>query len=735
LNRLATHRLPVWAGLILLWLLIQGATSLAGPQPGRSLAAPKDTLARDSAQVDPFLPLTRRPAPGGLFISTLVNSGKELWAVGDSGFIARGPSDSLLRRVAQPGRAALHCAVWWDEALVCAGDSARVLRVAGGRVTRAQLPGQRAVRDLDFNDRLGLLGGDEGLLARSLDGGVNWDTLSAPLPMRFHAVLCQDSVWWAGGAGGRLYRSSNLGLDWSAAEGCTGAVVDLAELPDGSLMVLERSGALHVRGPGGRRELGVAPVGVARHLSPAPGGWAVGGEGGRLALLDLATGQWLEQRLPLPTVVSGMLPWKGGLLLSGAWNTLAQWQPGGTGARLLQHSLSISQPAAVEETRLGEGETARADSVATAEVALDGARYFQNVLDTDTRCTTPPTRLRQLERSLNHMRWLGAPGRVMLALDVDARGTLDSVLVLDEWPPELGLGEQARRLAEGLTFTPGFRKSGMVQSRLLFPVVFAGVPADHLSWAKGESEATHLLDSLLKRQPRPFSPLAPKALVKALGFPRKAKRFVWEGDVALEYGMDSLGALLEPRVLWESDERYDFGAHALKVLPKLGMRLPDSLRIAPGDHLQVTQRLRFDRRQFRRAAKAMAEGLLFSEVLSAVSVADSARYEPGLAQLEWLLNDFQKADAAGWPELELDLVLRHDGRPRSFNAQVRAETGGALDTEILRSLALLFTWGRPLSDTQDGLDSLRFTWRPRAFTADSTNRPASLTRLLQGVVY
>lgn len=740
MSRRADSRLPALAGLILLWLLALGSRGLAGSQadpPIRPEAiAAEDSLPTDSVKVDPFLPLNRRPAPGGLFVSSLVHSGRELWAVGDSGFIARGPSDTLLKRLSHPGRAALHCAVWWDEALVCAGDSGRVLRAEGNRVGRVQLPDLRAVRAISRRGRLGLLGGDEGLLARSLDAGAHWDTLAAPLPMRFHAVLCQDSLWWAGGAGGRLFRSADRGLHWLEAERLPSAVADLAEAPDGSLRVLEKSGALSALEAGGLRPLGKAEVGQARRLSPAPGGWAVGGEGGKLAILDEAAGEWSVQSLPEPTVISGLLPWKGGLLLSGAWNTLAVWQPDGEGPRLLRHSLSVARPAQEEE--VAAAAAAAADSLpreAESEVAEEsGARYFQNVLDTDTRCTTPPARQKQLERSLNHMRWLGVSGHVMLVLDVGSRGQLDSIQVLDEWPSGLGLGDQARRLAEGLTFTPGFRKSGMVRSRLLFPVVLPSQAADHLGWAKGESAATQLLDSLMARMPLPRSPLSPKALVKALGFPRKAKRFIWEGQAVLEYELGAAGPV-NPRVLWESDEQYGFGKHALQVLPKLDMRLPDSLALAPGDHLLVTQKLSFDRRQYRRAVKAVAEGVPFSQVLSAVARPDSARYEPGLQQLEWLLNDFQTAEAAGWPELELELVLRHDGRLQDFKAVARAETGSPLETETLRSLALLFTWGRPRAETEDKLDSLKLVWRPRAFQADSTNRPATLEGLLRDVVY
>lgn len=719
------------------WLLAQEPrVPRSVPAGGGKEPPAADSSRADSAAVkDSFLPLGKRPAPRGAFIADLASSGREIWAVGDSGFIAHGVSDTLLRRVEHGHKAALHCAQWWDGALVCAGDSGLVLRVEDGKVRPRRLPGGRVVRALAVRGDVGLVGGDEGLLARSLDGGARWDTLAAPLPMRFHAVCVRGEDWWAGGAGGRLFRSVDQGGSWTLAERFPTAVADLREVP-GGLAVLERSGALRVGLPGSWREWEAAPVGEAQRLAPAPGGWAVGGEAGRLALLDTLDGRWTVETLDPPTVLAGLLPWKEGLLASGAWSTLALWHPERPGLERVQ----------VAGRRTGDPEGAGGDSTPRPEVdlaaleaggsgtldtnlvAANAPRHFQNVLDTDTRCTTPPTRLRQLERSFNPMRWLPVDGRVMLALDVAATGSLDSIHVLDEWPAGLGLGDQAKRLARSLTFTPGFAKGRMVPSRMLYPVHLPSSREDHEAWARGDASGSQTLDSLLRQQAKPYSPLPPKGLVKAMGFPRRAKRFVWEGAAVVQYDLRGDGTVERPAVAWESEGGYGFGDHAVEVLPKLRMSLPDSLRLAPGDHLKVTQRLRFDRRRYSRPAKAEEEGFRFAEVLAAVEAPDSTRYDPGLEQLEWLLNDFAKPTSGEWPELALELAFRPDGRVGHFTA--RTTGPGELDLEILRSLAVLFTWGRPAAD-----DTLRMAWRPRVFAADSSNRPASLDRLLDGVLY
>jgi hypothetical protein len=557
--------------------------------------------------------------------------------------------------------------------------------------------------------------------------------------MRFSAVLCRPEAWWAGGAGGRLFTSTDEGGTWRALESLPSAVADLATGPGATTAALDREGRIFLLEADGRRELGRAAVGRAHSLAAVAGGWAVGGEGGRVALLDTLTGQWRAGRLPQPTVLDALAARDGDLLMAGAWGTLAVWRAGDEAPRPLRHSLTRyveATPAAAA----GDALAALADSLAVPaahpdSVAAAGPRYFQNVVDTDTRCTTPPTRMRQLERSYDQTRWLGVTGRAMLAVDVGADGKLDSLFLLEEWPAGVGVGRQALQLGAALTFTPGFRKSGMVRSRMLLPVLFSGSESDYLSWAAGRGAGGGLLDSLLADMPRAFTQLPPKALVKAMGFPRKAKRFVWEGEAVVEYALAG-DSISRGRVLWESEAKYGFGAHALEILPRLHMALPEGVGLAPGDHLRVAQRFRFDRKRYRRAAREAEEGFRFTEVLLSVVEADSARYQPGLSQLEWLLNDFQgQATLADWPEMDLTVVLRHDGRVHDFRAVPRPGGSRQVDEEALRGLAVLFTWGHPRATTEDKADTLAFTWKPAAFRADSLNQPPALRALLHGVVY
>lgn len=725
--------------LLVLWLLASGpggapAADPPAAAPGKAIAAKGDSATPAGPE---FIPLARRPLPTGLFVSALVAAPGRLWAVGDSGLIAWSADDSLFRRLEAPDALPLHCAALVEGRLACAGDSGRVYLVAEGRARRAALPDRRTVRDLSFLGATGLLGGDAGLLARSMDGGRSWDTLAAPLPMRFNSVLVHGQGWWVGGAGGRLFHSLDAGLHWQPRERLSAAVTDLAPAGADRVAVLDRAGGLHLEGPGGRRSLGRAPLDQAHSLAAVQDGWAVVGDGGRVARLDTVSGTWRAGRLPLPAALPALAVRDSDLLLGGAWSTLARWRDGEEQPMVLRHTLTTA--AAVELVAVAVEDQAAdsviVDAAAVAQGAGDGRRYFQNSLDTGTRCTTPATRLQQLERSYDNTRWLGLSGRAMLALDVGADGGLDSILVLDEWPAGLGVGDQARQLAAGLTFTPGFRGSSMVASRMIFPVVFPGSEADYLAWARGERAAGALLDSLVALLPRAASSLPPKALVKAMDFPRKARRYVWEGQAVVEYRLTAEGEVRQPRKLWESEAKYGFGDHAVAVLPKLRMALPAGVGLAPGDHLRVVQRLNFDRKRYGQAAREEAKGFRFAPVLVSLAESDTARYGPGLAQLEWLLNDFLGEESGGeWPELELNLVLRHDGRLHSFSA-TPATDGRPLDTAVLRSLAIQFTWGRPLARKAEQLDTLALRWQPARFSTDSLAAPSGLRALLQGVVY
>lgn len=731
-------------------LFAMGAGEALRPQEsGKKIQDP--AAASDSANA--FVPLAKRAGPKGLALSALVEDSERVWVVGDSGLVAYSGNDSSFTRLDSPFRAALHCADHSGRSLICAGDSGRVARATIEGVLVAELRDDRTVRALSMDGNDGLLGGDEGLLARSDDGGRSWRVLPAPLPMRFTAVLCTQGAWWAGGAGGRLFRSVDRGAHWVAQSRLPAPVADLAVAGGGRVAALDRNGGVHVSAAESWKRFEPAgeamPNWVAHTLQPWKNGWALSGDHGQLAVLDTASSTWTLAQVSLPATLTGLCATERGLLSGGAWGSLVAWMPGSGAPRLVHHNLLSRTPdtAAPTPTRDllaagGGNETQAREALSDSAVAevrfadTKGPRYFQNMLDTQTRCSTVPTRMSQLERSYNNGRWVGVAGRAMLCVDVNVAGGMDSAFVLDEWPLGLGIGAQALQMAPSLTFTPGFKGSTMVASRLIVPITFPEVEADFLAWAKGERQAGEVVDSLLGALPRAASSLEPKALVKALDFPRKAKRYVWEGAAAVEYRLDHEGAVVNGRVLWDSDEKYGFGAHALEILPSLAMRPPAGQILAPGDNLRVVQRLNFDRKRYDRARKESQAGYQFAPVLYSQILPDSTRFVPGLDQLEWLVNDFfGKADSTRWPEFDVQVVLRQDGRLHDFHAQPREAESGKLDPATLRSLALEFTWGHALPGAEGKLDTLALRWRPAFFKADSSNVPPGLRGLLHGVVY
>jgi len=727
--------------------LALAAGGAAVPEKGaKGVAA--DSSARDSADV--FVPLAKRPVPKGLLISALVPGTDRLWAVGDSGLVAYSLDDSSFIRLENPSRAALHCADLSGRALVCAGDSGRVCVATGETIQAGALKDSRTVRALSMSGTVGLLGGDEGLLARTEDGGRTWRILSAPLPMRFTAVLATPEAWWAGGAGGRIFRSVDLGQQWEALPRLPHPLADLANAGAGRTVALDRRGGVHMLDaaarrsyPGALEEAGGKATALA--LAPWSKGWALCGDDGLMAALDTSSGEWLRERLDLRLSLPALCAHSQGLLAAGAWSSMAAWQPGVAAPRLHHHSLGHGIPPTklatpvepVAEAAMDKGAQNLPDSTVVAERFADtkGPRYFQNMLDTEARCSTVPTRMRQLERSYDNSRWVGVAGRAMMAVDVNVAGGLDSAFVLDEWPAGLGIGDQALQIAKSLSFTPGFKGSAMVASRLLMPITFPGAEADFMAWARGERQAGGVVDSLLLALPKAQSPLEAKALVKAMDFPRKAKRYLWEGAAVVEYRLNPDGEIVAPRVLWDSEEKYGFGTHALEILPKLAMAPPAGQALAPGDHLRVVQRLNFDRKRYDRARKESQAGFLFAPVLYSQVASDSSRYEPGLSQLEWLLNDFTAGtDSTAWQEVDLLVVLRQSGRVHEFQATPLG-AGRSLDPAILRSLAIHFTWGHTLPADVDKLDTLALRWKPRSFKADSSNAPPGVRALLRGVLY
>jgi outer membrane biosynthesis protein TonB len=743
--------------LVILCAFALLARATGGPPAPGAVEAPgvKAPSTRDST--DSFVPLARRPKPTGLLISSLVRGGGRLWAVGDSGLVASSQDDSTFSQVPTGTRLAFQCADWSDGALVCAGDSGRVIRVSGSKVlTRAGVDG-RTVRDVSMSGSMGLLGGDEGLLAWSSDGGRSWRECEAPLPMRFSAVLIHGDEWWAAGAGGRIYRSPDRGAHWLLASRAPASIVDLEAALGKSVVALDCDGGLRQVSAIGERSLGDLSLDAASlpvrctDLVPVEGGWMVSGDGALLARLDTLGGQWTRlSAAPSSTTLTAMVNAGSGIIAAGSWSSVFVWSLGDPAPRQLTRFLEPE----IKEVRADDAGLAARDSSAplnspsttadsltqvqaatTPTSAPSGRRFYQNALDTEIRCSTPPTRMRQLERSYNGTRWLGISGSALVVLDISSAGSLDSAFVVDEWPSGLGIGAQALDLAKSLTFTPGFRGASAVPGRMLMPITFPQVDADFQSWAKGDGQAGAVIDSLCALLPRAKVDMDPKALVKLMDFPRKAKRYTWEGQAVVEYHMGANGEMSRGRVLWDSEPKFAFGEHALEISAKVKLGLPAELVPAAGDHLRVVQRFVFDRKRYDRARKEAGRGFEFAPVLLSVVEADSSRFDPGLQQLEWLLNDFSGSDSAKvWPELDMTVVLRQNGTP--FSVAMRPMgTETPPDAATLQSLALSFTWGHPAKADVDDLDTLVVKWRPRGFRADSSNCPSQLAKVLHGVAY
>jgi photosystem II stability/assembly factor-like uncharacterized protein len=660
------------------------------------------------------VPLANRPRPEGRLLAALAWDGNRLWAVGDSGLVAWSRDDSLWTRLATPGPAALHCvAVSGGGRVICAGDSGRVLLLEPDRARPLRLGDGRAVQAIGFVGETGLLAGDEGLLARSRDGGRSWELLDAPLPMRFRCLRLETGRWWLAGAGGLLLHSEDEGASWSRwREPRRRAIVALAAGDGpGRILALTIDGRLaFADGAGIWEEAGRLPAGEGFSLeawpADAPEGWLAGGARGELLWLPRSGD---PQTIPIPgdrwSTLPALLARPDRLVLAGNWGLLAVLDPLRDDAPLrLEHDLfgTREAPGAAAEDRM-EPEAAVAELPPDSLPALDEGRWLLNLLETDPRLSTPPTRLRQLLSSYNQARPTGIHGTVVLGVDIGSGGAVEDMIVLDEWPTGLGFGRWALDVAAQFSYTPGFAEGRMVPSRTIQRLFFEGDQRQGSSWLAGEGGLPGMMDSLLAVGHKPQSGLEPKRLVRELGFPQAARRFFWEGRVTAEFRLDASGAVHDPVVLWESVEGYGFGEHALGVLPELRLAWPEELSADPNRMLRVIQRLNFDRKRYKRAQRAEREGFRFVETLLATVEPDSAEYAPGAGQLVWLAAQFFGEERVrAWPPLEAQVELGGDGRVHDCRLLPleAADAADPPDLDALRSLALYFTWGRFRADTE-----------------------------------
>lgn len=736
-------------------LLCPRQVALGADPAEERLGAPlADSLAADSSGVDSLLarlvPLEERPGPRGALLTALARTAGRHWVVGDSGLAAWSRDDSTWQRVATPGRAALNClAVNGDGQVVCGGDSGRVLLLGPQEARRARLEDARPVFAMAFLGRTGLLGGDQGLLARSADGGASWTPLDAPLPMRFRCVLLEADTWWAGGAGGYLFRSEDRGASWTRLRQPEGRpIVALAESGQaGRPAALDIDGRLSLVDPAGRwTEVGRLDGGEGFSLAawPAgrPAGWLVGGSGGRLLWLA-ADGSRRALALPRDSwsTVTALLPTSDGLLLAGSWGLLGSYDPLGEEAPIrFQHDIFGGEERAEDVAATVTATDSTTTTVAQTAVVMaddEGPRRLSNLLETDPRLSTPPTRLRQLLSSYNSARPTGVPGCAVLAIDIDSGGGVERVRLLDEWPTGLGFGQAALDAAAQFTYSPAFADGRMVRSRVIQRLYFEGDLRQGDAWLAGEAPLGGAVDSLIGILPMPASPLSPKRLVGKLGFPRQAKRFFWDGSVTVGYRLHADSEIDSATVLWEGRADHGFGKHALDVLSDLKIAWPAELEKRPNRSLQVIERLNFDRKRYKRAQREMEDGFRFIEPLLAVAVLDSAEYDPGREQLVWLAATFFGEEVVhAWPRLTADLELANDGRVQTCRLTPLEPTPDAeLDIEALRGLALLFTWGRTPAGAEGAVHPVRVELDFSRASAAREDAPLGLDRLFEDVSY
>lgn len=142
------------------------------------------------------------------------------------------------------------------------------------------------------------LAGEQGLLARSDDGGKTFQRLTGPYEGSLFAVaVAGDGSVLAGGLRGNLFRSEDRGERWRRVEGLPPVSVNaLLGLADGALLSIGQAGDLGLIDPGGGAT--VLPV----ELPAAPSDLARGADGGVVVV-------GLRGATPLPkSLLKGVRP-------------------------------------------------------------------------------------------------------------------------------------------------------------------------------------------------------------------------------------------------------------------------------------------------------------------------------------------------------------------------------------------------------------------------------------------
>lgn len=134
-------------------------------------------------------------------------------------------------------------------------------------------------------DRRLMLAGENGLLLRSPDGGVHWDTLALPYKgSMFGALALSADTWLVYGMRGNVLRSTDFGASWeSVPTGMQTSFFGATRLQDGRIVLVGQGGAMLVSDDLGK-SFRIHRVGGMSSLTSiveiAPGKLLAGGESG-----------------------------------------------------------------------------------------------------------------------------------------------------------------------------------------------------------------------------------------------------------------------------------------------------------------------------------------------------------------------------------------------------------------------------------------------------------------------
>jgi len=693
--------------------------------PGDSTAAP-DSASADSVWRPEFV-LRKGP-----LFTDIAQAGERTWVCGDSGLVAWSRDDSLWTRMATAAsHLALNCLAVGPEGVFAAGDSGRVMLVSGDSLLSRSLPDPRDVCALLLDQGVLYACGGRGLFATSSNQGQDWTLGTLPEPARFRAQVRVDGVWLVGGTGGFLCRSMDNGATWQTIPRRDYTpIVDFLKVEGGLLLALGDGRVELMDDAGTFTPVTQASFGNVWMLHPLRDGWLLGGSGGNLLLYR--GGAATELQLDNYSLFSAARTWRDEVLLCGNRGLLARLDLDADELHVVHNSLSdrVMQqvlPAAGDSLLAVEG----AGGLPALELSSDSTIYLFTLLDGNPGISDNQNKLDRLARNYNQASFLGEPGFAVLQIDLDAGGRLVHADVLDEYPRNLGLGGYGLEILNSLEFKPGILDGVFVRTRLLVSLHFPLFTSNDNPWySQDEFSPGALMDSLSRLSPAVVSDLPPREFVKALDFPRKARRYSWEGECLLYYELLPGQPPAQVRLLKEDPLELGFGEHSLEVLPSLGLRGDTLDALFPRLHVQ--HKLHYDRRQASKPAKAIERGHRFSESLYTVALVDSARFTPGLANLQTVMRDFL-GDSLGTGTVELTVGLRPDGMVDT--AEVRLVSGeiGQEFLDTLKDFILLFCWGYP-ANAERGAPVETVTVQ-LSFPLPDELPAAPVSRLFEGVKY